>query len=425
MHRVSQSFFRKKGTVKISYIKGDRKGRSLQKTIILVGATLAVALDARGFLQQRKKWKNSAKLCVSSAYLCVGKKLTFATNNLIFTMKKALKYTAYGLLALVGILTITYFMGPKLPPPTFPTAQYNFRNASSLEALEADINTSERQVPNIKPNCEARIIWADSTKKQKTKVVLLYLHGFSATYAEGAPVNFDLAKRFGCNIYMARLYEHGVEKGDDNLLNFNADKYVESAEQALHIARQLGDSVVILGTSAGGALAIWLAAQHPDLKGVMAYSPAVEVYRADAKLMAGPWGMQIAHLSTGKNHNDWTFTNPKQRFFWTNHQRFEGIAQLILFQNYAMTPETFSKVNCPFFLGYYYENEEKQDKVVSIPAMKSMFEQIKTPLSKKRSVNFPNTHNHVLMCDLISDDWQTVEAESVKFMTEILGMQPL
>jgi hypothetical protein len=144
------------------------------------------------------------------------------------------------LLALIVVLTITYFLGPKPPLPTFPTATYSFQPTTTLPDLERQITESERQVAGIKPNNEARIVWADSSKKEKTKVAMLYLHGFGASHTEGYPVDVDLAKRFGCNLYLARLHEHGVELGDNNLFNFNADKYVESAERALVELWQLG-----------------------------------------------------------------------------------------------------------------------------------------------------------------------------------------
>ena len=73
-------------------------------------------------------------------------------------------------------------------------------------------------------------------------------------------------------------------------------------------------------------------------------------------------------------------------------------------------------------MGYYYENEENQDKVVSVEAMKTMFEQLQTPQYLKRSVAFKNTKEHVMTSNLTTDDWLTVETESVKFMQEILGM---
>ncbi len=336
---------------------------------------------------------------------------------------KIVKTTGKVLLVLIALLAGIYFLGPKPKPPVFDPQPLENLASLSLTDLEKSISEKENAVENIKPDCKARIIWADSLKKEKTKVVMLYLHGFGASYAEGAPVNVDLAKRFGCNLFLARLAEHGIETGakNENLLKFNADEYYDSAEKALHIAQQLGDSVVIIGQSGGAAMALFLASRHPELKGMVLYSPAVQVFRKDGQLMSEPWGLELAHLMVGE-HNDWVFRKPEQAKFWTNHQRFEGIVQFTTFQKYAMIPETFAKIKCPVFMGYYYENEENQDKVVSVEAMKVMFEQLGTPPQYKRSFDFVNAKAHVITSPLTTDDWQTVETESMKFIQEILGM---
>jgi esterase/lipase len=337
---------------------------------------------------------------------------------------KILKTTGMFLLALIVILTAVYFLGPKPAKPVFDAPPVENISALGLLDLEKSIAKSENAIENIKPDCKARIVWADSLKKTKTKVAMIYLHGFGASHAEGAPVDEDLAKRFGCNLFLARLAEHGIETGEkgENFLKFNAEDYYDSAERALRIAQQLGDSVVIVGQSGGAALALFLAARHPELKGLILYSPAIQVFRKDAQLLAEPWGLELAHFMTSKLHNDWHFRKPEQAKYWTNHQRFEGIIQFTTFQKYAMTPEIFSEVKCPVFMGYYYEDEENQDKVVSVAAMKQMFEQISTPPLYKRAVNFKNAKAHVITSDLTTDDWQTVETESIKFFKEILGM---
>ena len=328
------------------------------------------------------------------------------------------------LLVLIALLTTLYFLGPKPAPPVFdPPTSANLA-AKSLLDIEKTLVESENSVPDIKPDCKAQIVWHDSLKKEKTKVALIYLHGFGASHKEGAPVHEDLARRFGCNIYLARLAEHGIETGskNENLAKFTAEDYYDSAERSLEIAKQLGDSVVILAQSGGGAMGLFLASRHPEIKGLILYSPAVQVFRKDAQLLGGPWGLQIGHLVEGDCH-DWVFRKPQQAKYWTNHQRFEGIVQFTTFQKYAMIPETFTKIKCPVFMGYYYENEEKQDNVVSVAAMKTMYEQLGTPQYLKREMNFKNTKAHVITSDLTTDDWQTVEVESAKFMQEVLGMK--
>ena len=336
---------------------------------------------------------------------------------------KIVKTTSKILLVLIALLVIGYFLGPKPPKPVFDPPPTENLSALSADALEKKIVTDENTVQNIKSDCKAQIVWADSLKKTKTKIAMIYLHGFGASHKEGAPVNENLAKRFGCNLFLARLAEHGIETGTQNanFLKFNAEEYYDSAERALNIAQQLGDSVVIVAQSGGAAMALFLASRHPEIKGLVLYSPAVRVFRKDGQLLSEPWGLQLAHTMIGE-HNDWVFRKPEQAKYWTNHQRFEGIVQFTTFQKYAMIPETFAKVKCPVFMGYYYEDEEKQDKVVSVAAMKEMFEQLGTPPQNKRAVNFPNAKAHVITSDLTTDDWQTVEAESVKFVQEVLGL---
>ncbi len=337
-------------------------------------------------------------------------------------MKKAVLLFGKILLGTVLLLFLVYQLGPRPAVPVFSQKQYAL--AASLAELEASIRASEAAEPGIKPNCEAKIVWADTAKKAKTPIALLYLHGFGASREEGAPLPEDLARRFGCNLYLARMDEHGVEEGEGNLCELTADSYVESAERALAIAQQLGDSVVILGTSGGGGLGIFLCSRHPEVKGLVTWSPAVRVFRKSASLLTGPWAMQLARWVTGKDHNDWPYRKPEQQApYWTNHQCWEGVVQFTMFLKHAMTPKTFAAVRCPVFVGYYYENEEKQDKSVSVAAMKEMLAQLGTPAAHRREVNFPNAHDHVIGSQILSSDWQGVERESAKFMEEVLGMK--
>jgi len=337
-------------------------------------------------------------------------------------MKKALLSLLKALFGIAVLLFAVYQLGPRPAVPVFAKKQYPA--AASLTELEATIRASEAAEPGIKPDCEAKIVWADTARKVKTPVALLYLHGFGASREEGAPLPEDLARRFGCNLYLARMDEHGVEEGDGNLCEMTADSYVESAEQALAVAQQLGDSVVILGTSGGGGLGIFLCARHPEVKGLVTWSPAVRVFRSSASLLTGPWALQLARWVTGKSHNDWPYRNPEQqRKYWTNHQCWEGVVQFTMFLKYAMTPQTFAAIRCPVFVGYYYENEENQDKTVSVAAMREMFAQLGTPAAQRREMSFPNARDHVIGSHILSKDWQGVERESAKFMEEVMGMR--
>ncbi|HMX40034.1 MAG TPA: alpha/beta fold hydrolase [Saprospiraceae bacterium] len=337
-------------------------------------------------------------------------------------MRKVLIWLSKATLFALAFLLALYLLGPRPAVPVF--AKKDYPEAASLAELEAAIQRREAAEPGIKPDCGAKIVWADTSRRVKTPIALLYLHGFGASRQEAAPLPEDLARHFGCNLYLARMDEHGVDEGDANLCELSADSYAESAEEALSVAQQLGDSVVILGTSGGGALGLFLAARHPEVKGLVTWSPAVRLFRRSAALLPGPWSVQLARLITGHDHNEWAFRKPiEQPKYWTNHQCWEGVVQFAVFLKYAMTPATFAAIRCPVFVGYYYEDEEHQDKAVSVAAMREMLAQLSTPSGQKREVNFPNARDHVISSAILSSDWQGVERESAAFMQEVMGMQ--
>src|SRR4051812_31893444 len=107
----------------------------------------------------------------------------------------------------VLILVIVYLSGPQPSTPhydlTLPVVP------TGAGALEQYVAANEAK-HKIKPNNEAHIVWNDSIR-QKTEFAVVYIHGFSASQMEGDPVHRRFAKEFGCNLYLARLADHGVD----------------------------------------------------------------------------------------------------------------------------------------------------------------------------------------------------------------------
>jgi hypothetical protein len=115
---------------------------------------------------------------------------------------------------------------------------------------------------------------------------------------------------------------------------------------------------------------------------------------------------------------DFPPANPEHAKYWCRHYHLNGVIALQNFLTNVMKPETFAKVKCPAFMGYYYKNEEEQDKVVSVPAMLKMFEELGS--ANKQKVAFPNAGNHVLASPILSKDVATVQAETEKFLDGVL-----
>ena len=324
-------------------------------------------------------------------------------------------------LLVLAVLIGAYFLGPKPEAPVLsPTASWT-AIPDSARALDAYIAAKE-SATILRPGNEARIVWADSTQPKKTKIVFMYVHGFSASPMEGDPLHREVAKKFGANLLLARVAGHGVPDSDSTFAKVTADEYYQSVENYYAIAKKLGDEVVVLGTSFGGAMSLVLAANHPEIKALMLYGPCIAIKDPNATLLDNPWGLQMAHLITGSDYRDIPVMAKGHAENWSLHYRLEGVVAVQNLLTHAMTKEVFEKVKIPVFMGYYYKDEAHQDMVVSVDAMKEMFEQLGTPASLKKSEAFPNSGNHVITSDLIGKQTDRPIASSELFLRNVVKL---
>lgn len=317
------------------------------------------------------------------------------------------------------ILIVVYFLGPRPSAPKYTTDLPS--PPAEATALEKYISDHEKQ-HKLKPDNEARIIWNDSLKS-KTEYAVVYLHGFSASQEEGDPVHNSFAKQFGCNLYLSRLEDHGVDTSEA-LLTLTADRLWNSAKEAYAIGKQLGKKVILLSTSTGGTLALKLAGEYPDIAGLILLSPNIAINDPNAWLLNNHWGLQIAQMIKGK-YNTSSDTSVRYAQYWNTKYRMEAAVQLEELVETTMKHSTFEKVKQPVLLLYYYKDEDHQDPVVKVSAMKRMFTQLSTPDSLKRQLAIPNAGEHVLGSYIKSKDIASVQKACTDFATQVLHLQPV
>ena len=318
------------------------------------------------------------------------------------------------------VLIVTYFLGPKPGSPTY---------TNELPALPAEPALLEQYIRNeeathkLKPDNEARIIWHNDSSKAITDYAVVYIHGFSASQEEGDPVHINFAKQFGCNLFLNRLADHGLDTSEA-LLTVTAERLWNSAKEAYAIGKQIGKKVIIMATSTGGTLALKLAAEYPEIAGLILLSPNIAINDANAWLLNNHWGLQIARLVQGKymHAKDTTSLYAK---YWDPVYRMESAVQLEELLETTMKESTFSRVKQPTLVLYYFKDEDHQDPVVKVSAMKRMFAQLGTAADQKRMIPIPNAGDHVIGSYVKSKDLQTVEQEARKFATEILKLVPV
>ncbi len=324
--------------------------------------------------------------------------------------------------AIPVVLGATYLLGPNPSTPQYRTNMPAVPDNSA--ALESFIAQKESKY-KVKPDNEARVVWWNDSIKAKTDYCIVYLHGYSASQAEGDPVHRTMAKKFGCNLFLSRLDGHGIDTTEP-MANMTVDSYWESAKEALAIGKQIGKKVILMGTSTGGSQALQLAGMFPnDVHALLLMSPNIAINNDKAYLLNNPWGLNIAKLVTGSDYNIAKDDRPVYKQYWHYRYPFSSTAQLQEMLETSMVPETFKKVKQPALLLYYYKDSLHQDDVVRVDKMLEMFDQLATPAALKHKQAMPNAGDHVMGSYIKSKDVEGVKREVEKYMMETLKLDTI
>ncbi|HET6528010.1 MAG TPA: alpha/beta hydrolase [Balneolaceae bacterium] len=290
---------------------------------------------------------------------------------------------------------------------------------------ELDNFLAERESKyDLKPDTNAKIVWNSASPHQKTDFSIVYLHGFRASRLEGYPVHQQIAKKFGYNLFLARLEEHGMNT-DSPLLHLTEEKLLDSARFAFEIGRRIGKKVILMGTSTGGSLALWLAAQEQlkrSIEALILYSPLIDFYGLREKLLVTNWFRKLLQVVPGKSHIMEKHQTAVENKIWYDSYALQGALALGALVQHHMKKGLFSKIQCPVFTGYYYKNFVNQDKVVSVSAIKRMMRQLGSDTEIIRFTNFPHAQTHVICSSFLSKAVEQVIIKTGEFV-EIVASQ--
>ncbi len=261
------------------------------------------------------------------------------------------------------MMALAFVAGPRVSlavavqPPSLP---------HTLTALETTLHTQEARQPNLVPGAEKTIVWADPARKARTPLAIVYLHGFSASRQEIAPVVDQLAARLGANLYYTRLTGHGRDGAA--MTEATVNDWVQDGVEALAVARQLGERVIVVATSTGGTLATWLLAHgyDQDIAAAMLISPNFAPRDAKSELLLWPWGATIARAVAGPT---WRLQplNDINRRYWTNEFPVAGLLPMMGMVEVTRRSE-LSRIQTPVLVIY-----SRQDKVVNSSATERQF----------------------------------------------------
>lgn len=329
-------------------------------------------------------------------------------------------------LVLLGTLTLMLFIYHFGPKPGRPVIDITMPpEPADLTKLEDSLNRHEASLP-VKPGDAAEILWAGKGTHTRTHLALIYLHGFTASHEEGMPLHKEFATRYGMNLLLSRLSGHGLSVAEP-LLDLTADSLYNSAKAALATGSRLGDSVILMATSAGAALALELAAKEKGvpIKALLLYSPCIRIFDPNAWVLGGPWGLQLAHQITGSKYLYSTRKDSATARYWYVKYRIEGAVALEQLLENEMIQARFRQVTVPVLTCMYYKDKVHQDSTVKTESIRWMNARLGTPAALKKLEVLPDAGDHVIACYLRSKDLPAVRTATFSYAENVLGLKPV
>lgn len=304
------------------------------------------------------------------------------------------------------LLTLVFFAGPvyhideTVTPVQLPPAP---------EALVAYLAANEQRHPDIVQGAEKTIVWAHADRR-KTPLSIIYLHGFSASRQEVAPLCDELGRQLGANVFYTRLAGHG--RNPQAMGQVQGNEWLQDATEALAIGRALGERVIIVGTSTGGTLALWLAQRDPErIAALVLISPNLGPRGAGAELLAGPWGAQVLRTVMGSEHR-WQPANAAQARYW--NWQYPSTALLPMMALVKLVRDSpLEAITTPTLVLY-----SPQDQVVKPEQTERAFARLGAKDKRLQAVNgSADRSSHVLAGDILAArDTARVRAWIMEFL---------
>ena len=238
------------------------------------------------------------------------------------------------LLILVVLVAMLFMFGPR--PKLDSAPRQSQVPQAPINQLPEWLEGQESHVPNLIEGTAAHIEWADPANPAQTDLCFLYLHGFSATWQETAPLTSQLAVRHNANVVQGRLAGHG--EGSAGMLK-PAEYWLQSVTDHFDIASRLGKRVVIVATSTGCTLATWLLNQPTHAAKVHAclfMSPNFRIRSAFGFLLTWPFSKYWVHLILGREHQ-WQPISDAQAKAWTHQYSTLALIEMQKTVDYAKT----------------------------------------------------------------------------------------
>lgn len=262
--------------------------------------------------------------------------------------------------------------------------------------IEAYVRAQESQVSGIRPGTEKTIVWADTNKKTQTGVSLVYIHGFSSTRQEVAPLCDLIAKTLGANLFYTRLAGHG--RDGNAMAEATVNAMLNDAVEALEVGRRLGKRVILIASSTGASLATILASldNSYSIAALVLLSPNFGLKRPESELLLMPWASVIVRLIEGPRYS-FVPSNDLQARYWTTNYPSTALVSMMGVVEIARK-KRLELIKQPVLVLY-----SPDDQIISVDAVVENYSRFASKQKQILSIKNPgDPQHHILAGDVLS-----------------------
>ena len=299
------------------------------------------------------------------------------------------------LLVVVLLGAAAYMLGPRNDfGPAMPSPRP--QPPQDISQLSDWIQQSESAFADIKPGNAKGILWA-ATPGQRTRWSVVYIHGFSASRLETAPLAETVASQLGANVFYTRLTGHGRSNGDA-MGEATPQDWMADTLEAVQIGQTLGERVLLISCSTGGTLATWLGTSA-DAARVAAHvfvSPNFGPKDKRSEIVNMPWGQKIALLVQGQNRS-WIPESSQEANAWTASYPTKALFPMMALVK-SVRDSDLSLFQTPVLLLY-----SERDETVDTSETKSAFTRLGSARKSIEPVGYSKSKGQHVLAGAIKD----------------------
>jgi len=226
---------------------------------------------------------------------------------------------------------------------------------------------------------------------------ILLIHGFTATTVEIRPLA-QYFRRNGYSVAGPLLPGHGTTAEDLNTKNWK--EWVAAADQSYQLLKSSCERVIIGGESMGGLISLYLASIHPEITGLLLYSPALRVKKLRRTQIARFFMPIMAKHNSGKT---------KEPLPWQGYTVYPVQAAYQLFRFQQFVAPCLGRVNQPALI-----MQGAKDRTIDPNSSKVIFDAI---ASRQKELVWKKNSGH---CVVLDAEYEEVMAKSLAFIESIL-----